>query len=288
MNDESTEVSCLSISRLALKKGIQSRGGFIHPKDMAESSFDEDKFSLYTYAQLVETSYIGIPPSSLGTLFDYLLRTEMYISSGVETMDAIMNSFFTSVKGATRVNEFDKVRDLMINLYDCYNRKKENYRKIVSLAVQLVRYDTAFRSGYFDPNEKPYKVAEEEASIIDYMLKATQIYLMTHEKITRLGVSFNAIGAKNCAPSDADLLGEDALIDIKLIRKEPTSQHTLQLLLYYIMGLHEYHDEFVGVKYLKVLNPRKGKIYSYDIAKIDIDTLKHVEKNIMGYNESVF
>ena len=96
------------------------------------------------------------------------------------------------------------------------------------------------------------------------------------------------MGAKNVAPSDADWITEDSLIDIKCTKDGPKSSETFQLILYYLLGMNEAPSTFRKIKYLKILNPRLCRVYTYEIDKLKKEDLKHIEIDIMGYKESVF
>ena len=119
------------------------------------------------------------------------------------------------------------------------------------------------------------------------MLGATECYFIDHEKVVSLGFGFTALGTKNLLPSDGDVLTESSLIDLKCSSKAPTSKHTFQLLLYYILGLHEFPEHFKHLKYIKLINPILGKVYSYPLADLDKNMLKTIEKEIIGYENSV-
>ena len=155
-------------------------------------------------------------------------------------------------------------------------------------ASELVVYDAVYRAGYYNPNLKTPKITNEDRDAIELMVNETKLYLLEKEKIVALGVSFKAEGANNVSPSDADFLTEESIIDLKCSVSKPTSKHTLQLILYYILGLHEYPNEFKKLKYIKIINPRIDKVFSYEIKKIDVEDLKYNEKEIMGYAKSVF
>ena len=65
--------------------------------------------------------------------------------------------------------------------------------------------------------------------------------------------------------------------------REPLKEHTLQLLVYYIMGLHSVHPEFNGVKKLGIFNPRLNTAYTVDIATIPQETMDAVSREVIGY-----
>ena len=82
---------------------------------------------------------------------------------------------------------------------------------------------------------------------------------------------------------DGDYLTSDTLWDFKVSKDEPKSKHTLQLLMYYIMGTHSIYDEFDTIKKLGIFNPRKNKVYIANISSISPEIIEEVSCNVIGY-----
>jgi len=61
------------------------------------------------------------------------------------------------------------------------------------------------------------------------------------------------------------------------------SGYTLQLLVYYIMGMHSIHKEFKSIKNLGIYNPRMNKVYTIDIGTISKLVIVEVSKEVIGY-----
>lgn len=55
---------------------------------------------------------------------------------------------------------------------------------------------------------------------------------------------------------DGDLTTADTLWDFKVSKAKVKKEYTLQLLMYWRMGLHSVHPEFQSIKYLGIYNPR--------------------------------
>ena len=60
-------------------------------------------------------------------------------------------------------------------------------------------------------------------------------------------------------------------------------EHTLQLLMYWRMGLHSIHTEFQGIKYLGIYNPRTNEACRIAVDDIPEDVIAEVEKEVIGY-----
>lgn len=74
-------------------------------------------------------------------------------------------------------------------------------------------------------------------------------------------------------------------MDFKVSKNPPTSKHTLQLLIYYLMGKRSIHKEFDTIKYLGIFNPRLNRVSLYDINNISRDIISNVQKDVIGYKD---
>lgn len=278
-----------SVSRIAYEPYLQPRGGFLRPRDMVAEDLDNDKKVDYP-ALINEYCENGkLLPQIRGLVIDYLLRVELDMALGLDYKNAIVGAFNISLLGVKMVGKMDVAKRLLNKLGDEYKKTKDrDYKKIVKAASELVVFDAVVRAGYYDQNAPKPKVNDNDVESIMAMLKVTKEYLLNRQKIVSLGPVFNAFGAEYVLPSDADLLTKDSLIDIKCSKKKPTAQQTFQLLLYYILGMHEDPVRFTRLKYLKIVNPRLGRVFSYKIEDIQEEYLKHVEKYIMGYSSLLF
>lgn len=80
-----------------------------------------------------------------------------------------------------------------------------------------------------------------------------------------------------------DYLTKDVLWDLKVMRKDPESRHTLQLLMYYIMGKRSFNKEFETITKIGFFNPRLNKIHIMDMSKVDPQVIKAVEDEVICY-----
>lgn len=72
---------------------------------------------------------------------------------------------------------------------------------------------------------------------------------------------------------------------VKVSKNNLTSKHTLQLLMYWIMGRHSKQSVFNSIEKIGVYNPRKNVVYLYDMNKLNYDVIEFVEKNIICYKK---
>lgn len=82
---------------------------------------------------------------------------------------------------------------------------------------------------------------------------------------------------------DGDFLTKDTLWDFKVSKSRLQPRQTLQLLIYWRMGLHSIHEEYQDVKYLGVYNPRQNVVYRLAVTQIPQDVIETVETDVIGY-----
>lgn len=97
------------------------------------------------------------------------------------------------------------------------------------------------------------------------------------------GLTFEGGYTKYVTTGDGDFLTDDTLWDFKVSKQKLQNKHTLQLLMYWRMGLHSIHPEYKNVKYLGVYNPRMNVVYRLDVNKIPADVISEVETEVIGY-----
>lgn len=238
----------------------QPRGGFINPNQMEKDVFDSG--TILDENENVHASLIGLA-------VDYLSRFVMG--------DTKESSFQISLMGAEIIGDLGKARKYLSNI------KGLDDESIVS-AIKLVSYDAAFRVGpqaYVDQSQiQPNK---ETIDNIREMVNRTNVFWQKYGPITVYGPTFEGGYTKSIATGDGDYMSEDTIWDYKVSKKPPTSKHTLQLLLYYLLGKHSIHDKFKEIKYLGIYNPRLNIAYRFSIGQISDETIKYIEKNIIGY-----
>ena len=82
---------------------------------------------------------------------------------------------------------------------------------------------------------------------------------------------------------DGDFLTEDTMWDFKVSKSKPTSKHTLQLLMYWVMGQHSGRDVYKHITKLGIYNPRLNNVYILNIDGISDEIIATVEKDIICY-----
>ena len=98
------------------------------------------------------------------------------------------------------------------------------------------------------------------------------------------GFTFEGGYTNIVSSGDGDFTTSDTLWDFKVSKLKPKKEHTLQLLMYWRMGLHSIHPEFKDIKYLGIYNPRLNIVYQLAVDKISSYIISKVENEIIGYN----
>lgn len=240
----------------------QPRGGYINPKEFKEILLN-DKNSL--------NNEENIHASIIGMAVDYLSRINMG--------DTKEEAFKISLIGAQIIQQLDKAQKLLKKI------KGLDDNSIVA-ACKLVGYDVCFRAGinFFKPveNINPDKHTIENIRI---MVNRTENFIKEYGPIKENGMTFSGGYTQTITSGDADFMTEDTLWDFKVSNDKPKSAHTLQLLVYYLLGTHSNKEKYSKIKNLGIFNPRLNKVFLIDIDKISEETIKLVENEVIGYKK---
>lgn len=237
----------------------QPRGGYINP-----SSFDITVLS--DGIDLHEEE--NITPSMVGTVVDYLTR----YNNGADIIDAfevpLRGAFIAQDSGA--IKSADKVIEPLLK-----GIKGVDDISIIN-ACKLTAFDVWFRNRIVAMNTKGYMETNPDKATIENirtMIKRSLTFFEEYGPITSDGFTFEPENAdkseytkklSNKEPfggytymvssGDGDFLTEDTLWDFKVIKSKPTSKHTMQLLMYWIMGQHSGQKKYKSIRYLGIFN----------------------------------
>lgn len=97
------------------------------------------------------------------------------------------------------------------------------------------------------------------------------------------GFTFRGGYTETVNSGDGDFTTIDTIWDFKVLKGSIEKKHTLQLLMYWRMGLNSIHLEFNNLKYLGFYNPRLNKVYRIEVDKIPEAIINEVESEVIGY-----
>ena len=238
----------------------QPRGGYIKPKEFSSIALD-DGIELHPNE--------NISAILVGSAVDYLTRFMM----GTPAYDA----FKISLLGATRIQEADYAKKLLSKVKDLDDTS-------ILSACKLVGYDVCFRAGIalYKPVQEICPDAETVANVRTMVNRCLNFW-KEYGPIVVDGFTFEGGYTKIVSSGDGDFLTADTLWDLKVSKEALKNQHTLQLLMYYIMGCHSVHKEFQNIKRLGVFNPRLNTVYLLEIANISDEIVREVSSEVIGY-----
>ena len=83
---------------------------------------------------------------------------------------------------------------------------------------------------------------------------------------------------------DGDYLTGNTVWDLKTSTYPPTKDHTLQILMYWLMGRRSRHPEFRTITHLGIFNPRLNTAWTISIDAIPEQVKNDVDRDVIGYS----
>lgn len=240
----------------------QPYGGYVPPKD----------FTIKTYSDGIELkTNENISPILVGLVVDYLARFVMGATPEI--------AFRISRLGAFKIGEEENANALLKAVQGLDDNS-------IRSACKLCGYDVCFRA---DPSKyKAVQTIEPNSDTIENirtMVQRSMSFWEQYGPIEMGGLLFEGGYTHTVSSGDGDYLTADTLWDFKVSKRAPTNKHTLQLLMYYIMGCHSIHNEFKKIRFLGIFNPRLNTVYTLDISKISQNTITEVSTDVIGYKD---
>ena len=213
-----------------IKQIKQPYGGFLKPSE----------FKITHLGETESLKEENIHSSLVGLAVDYLTRFMM----GTPAKEA----FKISMMGSALINEPKKATKLLVGISGLDDESICN-------ACKLVGYDVVFRAGAAGfKNVDEINPDKDTINNIRIMVKRSLKFFKEYGPITKDGFTFNGGYTRIVDSGDGDFLTADTLWDFKVSKNSPTTAHTLQLLMYYIMGIHSIYSEFKTIKKIGIYN----------------------------------
>ncbi|SIS75436.1 hypothetical protein [Salimicrobium salexigens] len=238
----------------------QPRGGYVNPGEFAVTSLPDE-------CDLKEKE--NLHPSLTGLAVDYLTRCK----TGTPAEEV----FSISLLGAARIREKERAANLVKGINGTDDTSVIN-------ACKLSGYDVIVRAGV--QGYKPVRLIEPDKDTIGnirVMVQRALTFFDIYGPVVKDGFTFQGGYTDLIHSGDGDFLTADTLWDFKVSKSRPTGKHTLQLLVYYLMGEQSIHPEFAKIEKLGVFNPRLNNVYLLDINRISEKVVKEVQTAIIGY-----
>jgi len=216
--------------------------------------------------------------SLVGIAVDYLTR----LANGTAPRDAFAVSLMgAAIAGMSGFTQAQAEAEMMVDQMEAGRVDDMDIQR----ACYLAGFDSVFRAGYYNPDAvtQPDKVTSEHIMI---MIKRARKFFEEYGPVLVDGFTFDGAYTELVNAGDGDFLTEDTLWDFKVSVKPPTSRHTLQLLMYYLMGRHSFDaDLFEFIEYLGIYNPRLDTVYRIAIDRIPVEVITEVSHDVIGYGK---
>lgn len=239
----------------------QPKGGYVRTSLFQELCFWDN--------EEINEIPLGMRPIQ-GIAVDYMTRFMVGESK--------ITAFEISLLGANDLSELEKAIKLLKKIKGLDDES-------IYCACKLVGYDVVFRR----KNTKLY-VEVDDASIsneliqnVRIMVKRSVIFFEKYGPVIKSG--FTMEGGYNgiISTGDGDYLTKNTLWDFKTSMKPLDINQTLQIAVYYVMGIHSIHEEFKKLTRIGVYNPLLNKAYVANLSDIRNDTFAEICKMVVGY-----
>lgn len=159
--------------------------------------------------------------------------------------------------------------------------------KAITNACKLVTYDAWFRNPMGAIMAKGADEINPDAETIQnikIMVQRSVEFWENYGPIVKNGFTFEPNGYTETVNSgDGDYLTADTLWDFKESKSKPTNKHTLQLLMYWIMGQHSGQEIYKSIQNLGIFNPRLNEVYLLSVNTISKEIITDIERDIICY-----
>ena len=244
-----------------ISKVKQPYGGYLPMKLFNRDVFDDG---------ITLNENENIHASIVGTAVDYLTR--FILGESVE------EAFHISLLGANNIGMYDKaavLKGYITGLDDL---------SVIS-ACKLAGFDVCHRSSR--SSYKPIEDINPDTQTIENIVIMVNRSLTFFDKYGPIVCSeFEFFGGytDTVDSGDGDFITKDTLWDFKVLKSHPTTKHSLQILMYYIMGLHSVHGYFNTLSNLGFFNPRLNIAYICPISAISAEIIKEIENDVICYD----
>lgn len=211
-----------------------------------------------------------IAPELIGNAVDYLTRLEL----GEDRQKV----FRRSLEGARAAGDEESARWMIDRLSLSLSDETIGY------ALQLVSYisvdaegnDSVPPVGSINPNTATCRN-------IRAMVNRAADFFRGQGRLIDTGIRFDRAYTLLVQGGEADYLTEDCLWDLKTSIRPISAVETLQILVYYRLGIRTGRPEFRNLKRIGIYNARQSKSYTINVEDIGEEIFKIVDRDVIGY-----
>lgn len=278
----------------------QPRGGLINPRLLTATQLEDEHGVLDHKLENVHASIVGLA-------VDYLSRLARI--SAKNTEEAVRQAadvFRASVMGAERLSEFGGDESIAADAkavvlgFEMTQLDDGAVKYVIDVdavhrACRLSTYDVGLRAGVVFYNPQSTQLAPDEVTTahILTMIQRAAKFFEQYDPVTKDGFIFVSEEAHTAGgrggytdlvdSGDGDVLTADTLWDFKVSASKPTKDHTLQLLMYFLMGKQSGLSEFENMTHVGIFNPRLNIVYRIAVLDLPTDVIETVRRDVIGY-----
>jgi hypothetical protein len=243
----------------------QPRGGYLPVKDFSFIELDDGN---------VLNEETNISPILIGLAVDYLTR--FMLENKAE------QAFEISLTGAKIANAEEKSQLLLANVKGLDDQS-------ITCACKLTSFDVWYRNPMFGPRSAtPDEVNPDSVTIenIRILVNRSIDFLKKYGPVIKSSFEFDGGYTDQVNSGDGDYLTKDGIWDLKVRKSKITTVHTLQILMYWIMGKHSKKREFDDIRQIGIFNAFQNAVYSMKVSDIPSEIIRTVETEVIGYTDS--
>lgn len=246
---------------------------------------------LFTERQLKDSAKLSetenISAGLVGIVVDLLTRAfsqQVYWVDGSRKETGVEEAFANSLLGAELMDDYGdpghaiEAQALLSEIVDLSDAS-------ILSACKLARYEACFRAEAeaYSPPEDAIPDEDTIANIRTMVLRSIRFFDEVGP-LTKAGATFRGAYTQVVTSGEADYLTNSTLWDIKVMKTPPKPKHTLQVLMYYLMGKRTFWDlEFLSITTIGIFNPRLNRAWTLEISNVPDSVLDSVEYGVMGY-----
>lgn len=217
--------------------------------------------------------------SLIGSFVDYFTRF-LIIGNKKDAFHIPLRGAESCALNKIDPNAVEKSQTLLKNIQNLDEKSVIN-------GLKLVGFDVCYRTDglRYKPIEE-INPNQQTINNILIMVERSLSFWNDYGPITTNGFRFKGGYTNMISSGDGDFLTKDTLWEFKVLRSELKSQHTLQLLVYYLMGIHSIYSEFQSISKIGAFNPRKNKVYILDLDEIPLTVIDAVSEKVIGYEKA--
>lgn len=247
----------------------QPRGGFIPVKSLDVAEYDDG-------IELFDMSLEELHPTVMGMVVDYLHRQTLPDSNAQDTFRVALSGAFVCGAEELVLGWVSEIEDL-----------DPLSAEAIALAATLVQFD-GFGRGAPGNNDYPREILsltpEAEHNIHTMVQRSVTFFRDVEGGIVRDGFVMPGGYTEIIDSGDGDFITARGLWDMKVSKNPPTNKHTLQLAVYWRMGLKSVnHTVFTPVEYLGIFNPRLNKVYKVWTNVVSDEVWETIDTQVIGY-----